>query len=130
MSVYNSSEQLYSTIKTLEDRLLAENPQAGDSMIHAKLSVQIRCTEPTAVLFIDGKKRPLTITYGSTPSKPTLDIEASSDTLHLILLGELPLMKAIGSKKLRIKGPIFKAKALADLFYHMQKLYPQLSPES
>lgn len=130
MSVYDNNEQLYSTIKILEGRLLVENPQAGDSMINAKLSVRIRCTEPTVVLFIDGTKRPLTIAYGSTPSKPTLDIEASSDTLHHILIGELPLMKAIGSKKLRVKGPVFKAKALADLFHHMQKLYPQLAPQS
>ena len=128
MSVYDSSDQLYSVMQTLVAQMLAENPQAGDSMINAKLSVRIRTTEPTAVLFIDGTKRPLELIYGSTPSKPKLDIEASTDTLHEILLGDLPLMKAIGSKKLRVKGPIFKAKALADLFHHMQKLYPKLAP--
>jgi len=129
MSVYDNSEQLYSTIQTLVAQMEAENPQAGDSMIKAKLSVRIHCTEPTAVLFIDGTKRPLEVVYGTTPSKPKLDIEASTDTLHEILLGTLPLMKAIGSKRLRVKGPIFKAKALADLFYHMQKIYPELAPK-
>ncbi len=128
MSVYDSNDQLYSVIQTLVTQMESENPQAGDSMIKAKLSVRIRTTEPTAVLFIDGTKRPLEIAYGTTPSKPKLDIEASSDTLHEILLGNLPLMKAIGSKKLKVKGPIFKAKALADLFHHMQKLYPELAP--
>ena len=128
MSVYISSDQLYSTIQALVAQMLAENPQAGDSMINAKLSVRIHTTEPTAVLFIDGTKRPLEVVYGSTPSKPKLDIKASTDTLHEILLGDLPLMKAIGGKRLRVKGPIFKAKALADLFHHMQKLYPELAP--
>ncbi len=128
MSVYENSEQLYDTFKALIARMEDESPQAGDSMIKANLSVRIRCTEPTAVLFIDGRQRPLTITYDSTPSKPKLDIEASTDTLHQILLGNLPLMKALGRRKLRVKGPIFKAKALADLFYQMQHIYPQLTP--
>lgn len=127
MSVYQTSDDLYRLIQTLFARMAAENPQAGDSMINAALSVRIRCTEPTAVLFIDGEKRPLTVAYGNTPSKPKLDIEASTDTLHEILLGNLPLMKAIGSKRLRVKGSIFKAKALADLFHQMQKIYPQLT---
>ncbi len=128
MSIYQNDEQLYSTMQTLFTRMEAENPHAGDSMINAKLSVRIQCSEPTAVLFVDGRERPLQINYGNTPSKPKLDIQANTDTLHQILLGELPLMKAIGRKKLRVKGHVFKAKALADLFYQMQHIYPELIP--
>ena len=48
------------------------------------------------------------------------------DTLHLILLGELSLTKAIGSKQVVPTGPVWKTMALADLFRHAKTVYPEI----
>jgi hypothetical protein len=42
------------------------------------------------------------------------------------LLGELSLTKALGQRALQVKGPIFKATALANLFRQSQAIYPQV----
>jgi hypothetical protein len=39
----------------------------------------------------------------------------------------LSLTKAVGSKKVKPKGPVWKVMALADLFYHAQKIYPEIA---
>jgi hypothetical protein len=78
-------------------------------------------------LLINAQKRPLQIEYGRANShKPDLDVDVTGEALHQILLGQLSLTKAVGSKQLKPKGPIWKIMALADLFYHVQKIYPDV----
>ena len=126
MAVFSSSTQLYSLMQQLVARIEAEYPQATEAMLKSKLVIRFNCQEPAGEMTIDASKRPLKIHYGTTTIKPELDITLPSDTLHQILLGNLNLAKALGSKQVQPKGPVWKVMSLAPLFDQAQKIYPQL----
>ena len=122
---YRDETQLYSCLGQLFDQVEADMPQAADSLLKAKLSIRFNVTEPAALLLINAKERPLQIEYGRANNlKPDLEVDITGEALHQILLGQLSLTKAVGSKKVKPKGPVWKVMALADLFYHAQKIYP------
>jgi hypothetical protein len=130
MAVFSSTEQLYASLRVLFARIEAENPQAADAMLKSRLLFRFRCSAPDAVLLIDARQRPLQIAYGADNTiKPDLDVKLTTDTLHQILMGQLTLTKAVGSKKLIPTGPVWKTMTLADLFNHAKTIYPQVLQE-
>jgi hypothetical protein len=125
---YQDEGQLYSCMQDLFARVETDLPQATESLIKAKLCIRFNVSAPEAMLLINAQKRPLQIEYGRANSyKPDLDVDMTGEALHQILLGQLSLTKAIGRKKVKPKGPIWKIMALADLFYHAQKIYPDIA---
>ncbi len=130
MPCYANTNQLYDSLRVLFARIEAENTQAMETILKSGLRFCFRCSDPAAELVIDARQRPLHIHYGAdNTQKPDLDIELTADTLHQILLGELSLTKAMGSKKLKPKGPIWKTTILADLFRHAKIIYPEVLRE-
>ncbi len=129
MAVYIDAEQLYSYVEALFALIAEKDPGAADSVLASRLVIRLHCTEPEAEITINGRQRPLETTYGPSRLRPTLDIELTADTLHAIMLGELGLRKALANGLLEVRGPIWKAKALADLFYQGQELYLQVLEE-
>lgn len=126
MAVYESSEQLYKVMQQLVAQIETQYPQATEAMLKSKLIIRFICRQPDGEIVVDAQKRPLQFYYGSAPITPQLDINLDTDILHQILLGELNLMKALGSKKVQPKGPVWKVISLAPLFEYAQKIYPQL----
>ena len=126
MAVYASDKQLYSCFKALFSKIEEEDSEAADSLLKSKLSIRFQCSDPPASITIDARKNPVNIAYGSTGIKPTMDISLSADTLHEILLGEIGLSKAMGSGRMKPKGPIWKSVALEPLLHDAQKLYPEI----
>ena len=88
---------------------------------------QFQLTDPETRLWVDGRSNPVRAFSGEQALKPTLTATMSGDTLHELLLGTLPLGKAISGGHLRVKGSIFKAIKLEELFHHCQAQYPQLA---
>jgi hypothetical protein len=129
MAVYTEAEQLYSYVEALFALIAQENPGAADSVLASRSVIRLRCTEPEAEITINGRQRPLETTYGPTRLRPTMDIELTADALHAIMLGELGLKKALADGLLEVRGQIWKAKALADLFYQAQELYREVLQE-
>jgi len=126
MAVYASDEQLYSCFRALFNKIEEEDAAAGKSLLKSKLSIRFQCSDPTAAITIDARKKPVNIAYGSSNVKPILDISLSADTLHEILLGKIGLSKAMGSGRMKPKGPIWKSVALEPLLHDAQKLYPEI----
>ena len=122
---YQDDMQLYDCLQDLFGQIEADLPQATDSLLKAKMCIRFNVSDPDATLLVNAQKRPLQIEYGRANShKPDLDVDVTGEALHQILLGQLSLTKAVGSKQVKPKGPIWKIMALADLFYHAQKIYP------
>ncbi|MCC6605944.1 MAG: SCP2 sterol-binding domain-containing protein [Anaerolineae bacterium] len=122
---YRDETHLYDCLGQLFGQVEADIPQATDSLLKAKLSIRFNVTDPAALLLINAKERPLQIEYGRANNhKPDLEVDITGEALHQILLGQLSLTKAVGSKRVKPKGPVWKVMALADLFYHAQKIYP------
>jgi hypothetical protein len=129
MAVYVDAEQVYAYVEALFALIAEKEPGAADAVLASRLVIRLRCSEPDAEITINGRQRPLETTYGPTRLRPTMDIELAADTLHAIMLGELGLRKALAGGLLEVRGPIWKAKALADLFYQAQDLYRQVLQE-
>ncbi len=129
MAVYVDAEQVYAYVEALFALIAEKEPGAADAVLASRLVIRLRCSEPDAEITINGRQRPLETTYGPTRLRPTLDIEMATDTLHAIMLGELGLRKALAGGLLEVRGPIWKAKALADLFHQAQDLYRQVLQE-
>jgi hypothetical protein len=129
MAVYADAEQLYTYVEALFALIEDKDPGAADAVLASRLVIRLRCTEPDAEITINGRRRPLETTFGPTRLRPTLDIELATDTLHSIMLGEIGLKTALADGLLKVRGAIWKAKALADLFRHGQELYLQVLRE-
>lgn len=123
MPIFANDEQMYTCFGTLFDRLLAAEPQAADSMVKTGLTIRFRCANPAATVTFDARSRPLRIDYGTVPLKPEIEISLAADTLHCILLGEMGIRKSIGAGLLELKGPVWKATPLGDLFRNAQRFY-------
>jgi hypothetical protein len=126
MPFYATAEQLYGCAQFLFQRILAEDPRAADAVLASRLLIAIRCYDPLADIIINGRRRPLETTFGSSPGRPDLEVQLAGDTLHQILLGRLTVKKALASGLLKARGPVWKTSALAELFERGQALYPSV----
>jgi len=126
MFPYSSSDELYSVLKTLFERIKIEAPGAAQAVIDTKMSYRLVFTDPEAELFIDGKRNPLAITYGENSSRPNLDVALPTSMFHQIMLGELSLKKAFTSGQLKVRGPFWKSTALGELFKQGQQIYQDI----
>jgi hypothetical protein len=126
MPFFASTNQFYECTRSLFSRIQEEQPDAGDAILASRLVIRLRCAEPDAEFTITGRKRPVQTTFGPSRLRPTLDIELSADTLHRIILGELSLKTALARGLLKVRDPVWKTRALAELFYRGQALYPDV----
>jgi hypothetical protein len=129
MAFYADADQFYTCTKTLFTRIEEQEPGAADAILASRLVIRLRCTEPDAELTINGRQRPVQITFGPSRLRPTLDIELPADTLHRIMLGEVSLKKALANGQLKVLGPVWKATVLADLFHRGRALYSEVLHE-
>ncbi len=129
MAVFSDSAQFLLVMQALFSRMEAENPQAADGLLKKKLCIRLRCVDPAAEMVFDARKRPLSINYNANHVKPDLDVEVTCDALHRILLGDLRLRKAVGSRQLKPNGPVWKVTPLTELFHQAQKIYPEIAGE-
>jgi hypothetical protein len=126
MSVFADSEQLYTVAGELFARVAAENPRAAAQLLRARMLIRIVCTGPSAEIWIQARKPPLETHFGHQRLNAELEVQMEADILHEILTGHLHLGSALAGRKLEVRGQVWKAKALADLFEQSQSLYPHV----
>ena len=126
MPIYQTTDQLYACANQLFDQIQRDDPEAARPLLASRLVIRLKVSEPMGEIVINGRSRPITTHFGSNSTHPDLDIELSGDTLHQILLGQLAIAKALGSRQLKAKGPVWKAAVLADLFRQGQTIYPDI----
>ena len=129
MTVFSSSEKLYTVLHALFDRMQEEDPEVSKAVFDTKMVFRLGFMEPEAELFVNGKKNPLKIEYGPIEKKSDLGVDLPADMFHKIMLGELTLKKAFATGKIKLRGPIWKAFALEKIFQHGQKHYPDVLSE-
>ena len=126
MAFFADADQLYAVAQQLLSRVQEEKPHSAEGITRSRLVVRLRTTGPPTEFTLNGRQRPLEIIYGPAGLRPTLDIELSADTLHRILMDELPLRRALGNGALRVHGPVWHVVPLADLFHQGREIYPQV----
>jgi hypothetical protein len=126
MPFYPDSESYYANMRALFSCVEANYSKATESIAKARINILMRTVSPSAEILIRGRERPVTVAYGENGAKADLEITMATDTFHKILLGELSLKTALGNGQMKVKGPIFKALTLGDLFYVGRLCYPDI----
>ncbi|MBP1701388.1 MAG: hypothetical protein H6Q38_495 [Chloroflexi bacterium] len=124
MPVFSSSDQVYAVMKTLLTRLGEKDPQAAQIITRSRLVLRLQLNQPPAEITINGKHHPIEFAFGKSALRPDLELAIGCDALHYILTGQLKFSKALGSGQLKLRGPVWKAFVLEDVFRHLQGLYP------
>lgn len=99
---------------------------AMDQLVEQQMVINFRLHEPDADIWVDGRSRPVSTTFESIGVEPALTAVLSADSMHELLLGTLPLGRALMFRKLKVKGAKSKAMKLEPLLHACQSVYPTL----
>ena len=129
MAQFANSTIFYSCMEAMFDRVQERDPAAAEKLQESKSLLRFNCSNPDAIIVINGRRNPAVITYDDDRIRPEVDVFLSADTLHNILLGELKITRALRNNRLLVKGSVHKALAVTELFRHCQSVYPQILRE-
>jgi len=128
MPFYQDSKTIKSIMQEVFDRL-NDTPGAADDFVKHHMVVSLYLDNPKTFIGLDGRQKPVGLSFSPDGSKPDLAIRLDADLLHDILLGNVRLRDAYFGGDIKTKGSIFKAMKLADLFRQAEKLYPVVLKE-
>jgi hypothetical protein len=125
--VYADAEQFEAVFTTLFEEIAGSREL--DDLVRRRMVVSFHVRDPDVEMWVDGSSAPATMTFGPSTLRPTLALDLTADSLHELLLGTLPLGKAMSSGRLGVKGSKLKAIRLQGLFHAFQSAYPALAEE-
>jgi hypothetical protein len=126
MPTFAHSDALYACLRPMFARISAEAPAAYDGLLKSRLQVKFKVTAPAAEVVIDGRQRPVMVTYGPSAGRPDLEAALSAETLHQILLDALSIKKAMASGHIRVRGPAWKLSVVIDVIKAGRRFYPEI----
>lgn len=97
------------------------------TMIDDQMVVNFRLSDPAADIWVDGRSAPVVTTFAPIEGvNATLTATLSADSMHELLLGTLPLGRALLFRKLKVSGSKSKAMGLEPLLHACQAVYPEI----
>ena len=123
---YADADQLESVYTTMFDAVADDDSM--DTMVEAQMVINFRLNDPGADIWVDGRSRPVVTTFEPIDGvDATLTATLSADSMHELLLGTLPLGKALLFRKLKVSGSKSKAMGLEPLLHACQAVYPDIA---
>lgn len=119
-------EELFTRLFT---QIAADDPHGMDPLVSSRMVICFAVREPDIEMWVDGREAPVETTFGPSGLDATLTAQLTGDTLHELLLGTLPLGKALRRRKLKVEGSKLKAMKLESLLHACQAGYPALAEE-
>jgi putative sterol carrier protein len=102
-----------------------------DTLVDAHMVINFRLRDPDADIWVDGRSRPVVTTFEPIDGvRATLTAKLSADSMHELLLGTLPLGKALLFRKLKVSGSKSKAMGLEPLLHACQAVYPDIQADA
>jgi len=127
--IYADSEELEGVYTTMFDAV--GDDESMDSLVDAQMVINFRLSDPDADIWVDGRSRPVVTTFEPIEGvTPTLTATLSADSMHELLLGTLPLGKALLFRKLKVSGSKSKALGLEPLLHACQAVYPDIAADA
>jgi len=124
---YTDAEHL-ETVYTTMFEAVADDDSMG-SLVDAQMVINFRLKDPQADIWVDGRSRPVVTTFAPIDGVDAgLTAKLSADSMHELLLGTLPLGKALLFRKLKVSGSKSKAMTLEPLLHACQAVYPDIAP--
>jgi len=127
--IYDSADSFEALYTQMFDRIDVEDPDGMDELVDLQMVIRFRVREPDVELWIDGRSKPVVTSFGPRDLDPTLTASLTANSMHELLLGTLPLGKAMLFRKLKVSGSTSKAMKLEGLLHTMQAVYPELAAD-
>jgi putative sterol carrier protein len=127
--IYVSEAQFEALFTRMFDRIETDDPDGMDELVEQKMVIRFRLREPDVELWIDGRTKPVQTSFGTQKLDATLSADLTANSMHELLLGTLPLGRAILFRNLKVQGSKSKAMKLESLLHTMQAVYPGLVAE-
>jgi putative sterol carrier protein len=125
---YADAEQLEGVYTAMFDAIADDDSM--DTLVDAQMVINFRLSDPAADIWVDGRSRPVVTTFEPIDSvTASLTATLSADSMHELLLGTLPLGKALLFRKLKVSGSKTKAMGLEPLLHACQAVYPDIAAE-
>ena len=125
---YADTAELETVYSSMFDRVADD--ESMDTLVNAQMVINFRLSDPDSDVWIDGRSRPVATTFEPIDVDATLTATLSADSMHELLLGTLPLGKALLFRKLKVSGSKSKAMALEPLLHACQAVYPDIAADS
>jgi len=100
-----------------------------DDLVEQQMVINFRLNDPAADIWVDDRSRPVVTTFESIDVDATLTADLSADSMHELLLGALPLGRALLFRKLKVSGSKSQAMKLESLLHACQSAYPDIAAE-
>ena len=126
---YDSSETFEALYSQMFEQIATDDPDGMDELVDLQMVIRFRVREPDIELWIDGRSKPVVTSFGPQDLDATLTANLTADSMHELLLGTLPLGKAMLFRKLKVSGSTSKAMKLEGLLHTMQAVYPDLAAD-
>ena len=122
MAVFKDEEQMSAIVKELWENVL-EGEDAAEQVRKAGLSVLTAFRDPEVYLWVGPGK---VVTGDEAKADALIRLEMTADTAHDIYLKNLNLATALGTGKVKAKGPAMKLIQMASLLKRVYEEYPKL----
>jgi putative sterol carrier protein len=127
--IYSDAEQLEAVYTTMFEAVADDDSM--DTMVDAQMVINFRLHDPDADIWVDGRSRPVVTRFEPIDGvDATLTAKLSADSMHELLLGTLPLGKALLFRKLKVSGSKSKALGLEPLLHACQAVYPDIQADA
>lgn len=127
--IYEDDQQFEALFTRLFDQIESDDPDGMDELVAQQMVIRFRVREPDVELWVDGRAKPVQTSFGPQDVDATLSADLTANTMHDLLLGTLPLGRALLFRKLKVQGSKSKAMRLESLLHAMQSVYPDLADE-
>ncbi len=125
--VYADDSQLRAAYTLMFDAVADDDSM--DTLVAQQMVINFRLDDPSADIWVDGRSRPVVTTFRPIGVDASLTATLSADSMHDLLLGTLPLGKALLLRKLKVSGSRSKALKLEPLLHACQAVYPDIAAE-
>jgi putative sterol carrier protein len=127
--IYGDAPQFENLYTQMFDQIATDDPDGMDPLVEQQMVIRFRLKQPDVELWVDGRDKPVQTSFGPQPLKASLTATLSGNTMHELLLGTLPLGRAMLFRKLKVQGSKSAAMKLESLLHACQAVYPSLSEE-
>ena len=124
---FTDAEQLRAVFSEMFDDVADDDRMSG--LVEQQMVINFRLRDPSADIWVDGRTRPVATTFEPIGVDATLTAELSADSMHELLLGSLPLGRALMFRKLKVSGATSRAAKLEPLLHACQAVYPGIVDE-
>jgi putative sterol carrier protein len=127
-SIYADGALLRDVYTSMFDAIADD--ESLDELVALQMVINFRLRDPSADIWVDGRSRPVVTTFAPISADPSLTARLSADSMHDLLLGTLPLGKALLFRKLKVSGSKSKAIQLESLLHACQAVYPAIAADA